>query len=129
MREARPIAFVGRSGPTGLEAQPTRLGLEENVAQIGMARAAQVRMAEPNDGGVFIAIACAIVVRPRLIPPIHIVRYRIGIGTQGHHTKRCDGTRKRMSHASRSNQRIHPIGRVRTRLRLPQGGQGKKHCC
>ena len=52
---------------------------QQDVAQVGVARAAQVRVAEADDGGVAVLIAGTILVGLALIPSVHVVRDGIGV--------------------------------------------------
>ena len=64
-----------------------------------MARAAKVGMAEAHDGAVFVLIASAIFIHPRLINTIDVVRHSVGVGTELHDAERCTGPREGMPHA------------------------------
>ena len=78
----------------------------QDVAQIGMPRAAEMGMAEAHDGTVFVLIASAILIYPRLVNAVDVVWHSVGVGTELHNTERRTSTREGMSHAVRPDDGV-----------------------
>ena len=109
VREARTVSATGSVGGTGIQPECAHLGLYEQVAEIGMSRAAQMGVAETDDGGVFVAVACAVVVGPGLVFAPDIVGNGVGVGAQLYDAEGCAGSGKGVSHACGADEGIHPV--------------------
>ena len=71
-----------------------------------MARAAEVGVAEADDGAVSVLIASAILINARLILPINIMRHSVGVGAELHDAKRRTSARESMPHAIRPDDGV-----------------------
>ena len=69
----------------------------------------KVRMTKPYNRTIPVLIAGTILVYPRLIGSVYIMRNRIGIRTELYQTMRYASPRESMPHAVRADQRIHII--------------------
>ena len=78
--ESLPVATVGIPGRAGIQLQRAGLRHEQDVAQVGVARAAEMRVAEAHDCVVRISVAGAIIIDARLVFPVHIVGDGIRVG-------------------------------------------------
>ena len=68
-----------------------------------MASAAEMGMAKAHDGAVFVLIASAILIYPRLVNAVDVVWHSVGVGTELHNAEWRTSPWKGMSHAVRSD--------------------------
>ncbi len=104
--EPLPITSVRIFFRAGVQLQSAGLGHEQDVTQVGMARSAQMGMAEADDRIVRILIASTVVIRAGLILPSDIVRNGIRVGRELHGPERGARTREAVSHARSADHRI-----------------------
>ena len=81
---AAPVATLRPVGRAGVQLHRADSGHQQHVPQVGVARAAQVRMGEAHDRGVVPAIARAEGVYLGLILPCHVVRDSVGVRAHLH---------------------------------------------
>ena len=110
--ETRTVAAVGIIRRAGVEPYLSRRGHHKNVAQIRMARAAEVRMAEAHDGLVAVAVARTIFIGALLIYAVHVVGYGVGVGAELHRTEgdACPG--EGVAHAVGADEGVDIVGRL-----------------
>ena len=129
MGEARAIAVFWAVGGAGIEPEATRLGLYEYIAEVGMARAAQMGVAEAHDGVVLVAVAGAIIVGALLIAAVNVVGDCVGVGTKLHCAERGAGSGKGVPHAGRADKRVHPVGEALPHALAISRGEGNNGKC
>ena len=110
VREALTITSIGILRCAGIQLQGTRLGHDEQVAQVGMARTAKVGMTEAHDGIVGMLIPSTVLVNASLIMTINAVRNGVGIGRQLHDAKGGTGSWEGVSHSLGADEGVHEIG-------------------
>ena len=110
--EAGAVARIGVVGCAGMQLHVAREGHYQNVAHVGVARAAEMGMTEPYDGLVAVLIAGAVVVGSRLILAVDIVWDGVGVWTELDGTKRITGSWKGVSHPIGSYDRVNILGVV-----------------
>ena len=110
MRESLAVAAVGLVFCAGIQLQLACLRHDHDVAQVGMPRAAQVRMAEAHNGVVGMLVAGTIVVDLAHVLSVHIVRDGVGVRTQLHNAEGRAGAGEGVAHALGSNHGIHVAG-------------------
>ena len=104
--EALAIATVGVVGGTGVEARLTRVGHDEEVAEVAVARAAEVGVGKTYDAAVAVLVAGAVVVYAGLVDPIDVVRDGVGVGTQLDEAVGVAGPREGVAHAVGAYHRV-----------------------
>ena len=110
--ETRTVAAVGIIRRARVELDIPYRRHHQNVAQIRMARAAEVRMAEAHDGLVAVAVARTILVGAFLILPAHVVGDGVGVGAELHRTEgdACPG--EGVAHAVGADEGVDIVGRL-----------------
>ena len=78
--EALAVAGIRIFFRTGRQLQRAGLGHDQDVAQVGVARAAEMGMAEADDGVVLILVAGAVIVGTGLVLAVDVVRDGIRVG-------------------------------------------------
>ena len=78
--EPLPVAAVRIFPRTGIQLQGPGLGYHQDVAQVGMPRSAEMRVAETHDGRVVVLVAGATGIDFRLVFSKDIMRDRVGVG-------------------------------------------------
>ena len=129
MGEARAIAVFWAVGGTGIESEAAHLRLYEDIAEVGMARAAQMSVAEAHDGVVLVAIAGAVIVGSGLVTAVNVVGDCVGVGTKLHCAERSAGTGKGVPHAGRADERVHPVGEALPHALAISRGEGNNGKC
>ena len=138
MAETRTVSAVGIIRRVRVELDIPHRRHHQNVAQIRMARAAEVRMAEAHDRLVAVAVARTIFIGALLIYAVHVMGYGVGVGAQLHGPERYACTRKRMPHAVGADEGIDVVGRLLSRYarrrQRQNGGRGTRKapsrmCC
>ena len=71
----------------------------QDVAQVGVARATEVGVAEAHDGAVLVLVAGAVLIHAWLVLAIDVVRDGVGVGAELHDAEGRAGPRKGMPHA------------------------------
>ncbi len=107
VRKRGPVSALWVCCHPWIKLQRTLRWHNQKIAQVGVARAAEVRMAEANNCFILVFIARAVFIHIAVVLAIEFVRQRIGIGTQLHRTKRHGSTRIRMAHFFGANQRVY----------------------
>ena len=112
MAETRTVSAVGIIRRARVELDIPYRRHHQNVAQIRMARAAEVRMAEAHDGLVAVAVARTILVGAFLILPAHVVGDGVGVGAELHRTEgdACPG--EGVAHAVGADEGVDIVGRL-----------------
>ena len=107
--EALPVAPVGILFRARVQQQRAHLRHDQDVAQVRVARAAQVRMAESHDGVVRMLVSGTIVIHLAHILPVDIVGDGVRLRTELYDAEGCAGAGKRVSHALRADHRVHIV--------------------
>ena len=110
--ETLPVATVRIVFRPGIQLQRAGLRHDEDVPQVGVARPAQMRVAESYNCIVFILITCAVVIDASLVLSADIVRNRIRIGRELDSAERSAGAGETMAHARCSDHRIDIAGHL-----------------
>ena len=123
--ETLAVAPVGVIGGAGVELRLTTVRHDENIAQVAVACATEMGVAEAHDAAVAVLVAGAVVVDARLINPIDVVGNGVRVRTQLHEAVRKTGTGKGVSHTVGADKHIHqsPFGglsRTRTDIHTCQ---------
>ena len=105
--EARAVARVGIRRRAGIEPPFARRGHEQEIAEVGMSRAAEMRVAEANDRRVIILITGAIGINFPVIFPVFFITYRIRIRAQLNHPEWNRGPRISVTHSLGTDQWIN----------------------
>src|SRR5690348_2032439 len=87
MAESAAVTAPGLAGNAGIEPQFAHGGHDQEIAEIGMPRAAEMRMTKTYDGLVVILIACAILIDIGIVFAILFIGDRIRIRTELHRPK------------------------------------------
>ncbi len=122
--ETLAVAAVGVLLGAGVELCLARVGHDEDVAEVAVACAGEVGVAETHDGVVAVLITSAIVIDPRLIHAVDVVGYRVRVGAQLHGAVGVAGAGKGVPHAVSANKYIHQRG-----AGAIQGGSRRGRCC
>ena len=122
MREAGTIAAIGMGCCTGVQFQRTGGRHNQDIAQVGMPRAAEVRMTETDDAAILILIAGAILVGAGLVFPVDVVRDGVRIRTELDQSEGNAGPGKGMSHPVSPDDGIDSINHARLRDREGRAG-------
>ena len=112
MAVAGAEALFGLVGGAGVELERAGGGHDEEVAQIGVAGAAEVGVREADDGFILVLVAGAVLVHLGVVLAVLLVADGIGIGGELHHTKRHRGPRKRVPHPLGTHQRVRVLHQV-----------------
>ena len=78
----------------------------QEIAEIAVSRAAEMRVREPDYLLVVVLIARAVFVRVRVVFAVYVVRLLVSVGGKLHRPERQGGTGKRVTHFLRTDQRI-----------------------
>ena len=110
--ETRAVACIGVGLCTRIELDFSRDRHHQDIAQIGVSRAAEMGMAKTHDGAVFVLITSTILIHSRLINPIDIVWHSVGVGAELHDAERCIGTRKSVPHTISPDDGIDILDKI-----------------
>ena len=105
--EAAPVARFRLFRGAGIELQLSGHGHQQNISQIRMARAAQVRVREAHDGGIVPAVACTEGVDFRLILSPDIMGNVVGVGTHLNAAEGDAGPGEGVPHSRRTDKWIY----------------------
>ena len=120
---AAPVALFGPVRRARVQMQGADGGHKQHVAQVGMSRAAEVRVGKAHDGGVVPAVSRAEGIHLRLILPRHVVRDRVGVGANLHAAERHAGAGEGVPHTRRSDEGVYIAGRLGRRRHHRQESQ------
>ena len=104
--ETRAVARIGVGLCARMKLDFSRDGHHQNIAQVRVPRAAEVGVAEADDGAVSVLIASAILINARLILSINIVWHSVGVGAELHDAKRCTSPWECVPHAVRPDDGV-----------------------
>ena len=71
-----------------------------------MARAAEVGVAEADDGAVFVLIASAVLIHSRLVNAINVMRHSVGVGAELHDAEGRASSGECVPHAVRPDDGV-----------------------
>lgn len=125
MAEALAVAAVGVSFSAWIETGLARVGHDEDVAEVAVARAGEVSVAEADDAAVAVLVAGAVVIDPRLVAAVDVVRYRVRVGAQLHGAVGVAGAGKGVAHAVGADKDVHQLRVGRSLLRLAPAAGGR----
>ena len=124
--ETLAVAPVGIVGGAGVELRLAAIGHDENVAQVAVACAAEMGVAEAHDAAVAVLIAGTVVIDTRLINPVDVVGNGVGVGTQLHKAVGETGTGKGVPHTVGADKNIDMLRCTDAILCRSVAG---KNCC
>ena len=106
VRETAAVAAVRIVARAGIQFQRAGGRHQQDISEIGVARSAEMRVAEAYDCRVRIAVAGAIFIDTRLVFAVHIVRDGVRVRAQLNPAERHARARKSVSHTVGSDERI-----------------------
>ena len=127
MAETLPVAGIRVLRRPGNELDLPRSRHEQDVAQVGMSGAAEMRVAEAHDRTVAILVPGAVLIRARLVFAVDVVRNHVRVRRKLHAPEGDAGAREGMSHAGRADQRVHIVRMLRENAGR-DAGQGPQYC-
>ena len=112
VREIGAVTAAGFVGGAGVEFELADGGHHEEVAQVGVAGAAEMGVAKAADGMVVVLVAGAVFVNVGVVVAVEVVAGGIGLGAELHHAKgdRCAG--EHMAHALGADDGVDVLGEV-----------------
>ena len=111
MLEARAIACIGLGLCARVEMDVARDGQHHDVAQVGVACAAEVGVAEAHDGAVLVLVAGAVFIHARLVLAVDVVRDSVGVGAELHDAEGRAGSWEGVAHAVGADDGVD-VGKV-----------------
>ncbi len=78
----------------------------EHIAKVGMAGAAEMRVAETYNGAVLVLVAGTVFIDSGLVTPVHIMGNRVGVGAELHDAERRTRSGKSVPHAVGANDGV-----------------------
>ena len=97
--EAAAIPSVRIRRRAGIQPDRAGPGHHEDVTEVGMAGAAEMRMAEAYDGRVAVLVSGTVFIHEGLILAVHVVRDRVVVRAELYDAEGCAGPREGMAHA------------------------------
>ena len=120
MREPRTVARIRIGRRARVELQCSGGRHDQDVAQIGVAGAAEVGVAEADDRRIFVLVSRTVFVCARLVDSVDVVRDGVRVGTQRNDSVRYAGTGENVSHFVGADDRVDLV--YRAALLGRQGG-------
>ncbi len=78
----------------------------EHIAKVGMAGAAEMRVAETHNGAVFVLVAGTVFIDSGLVTLVHVMGNCVGVGAELHDAERCTRSGKSVPHAVGANDGV-----------------------
>ena len=104
--EALAVAFIRVFRRARGEPDFPRSGHQQDVAQVRVARPAEMRVRKAHDGAVFILVAGAVLVGARLVGSLDVVGNHFRVGRQLYSAKRYAGSGEGVSHSGGADEGI-----------------------
>ncbi len=92
----------------------------EHIAKVGMAGAAEMRVAETHNGAVFVLVAGTVFIDSGLVTLVHVMGNCVGVGAELHDAERCTQELER-------NQRMHSVAELHDAERCTRSGKSVPH--
>ncbi len=112
VRKPASVARLRIGFGAGTELQRAHGRHHQQVAQVGMTRTTEMRVAEADDGGIVVLVAGAIFVNAAVVLAVIVVLNGVSIGTELHRAKRDGRTRKGVPHALCARHRIYVLNEI-----------------
>ena len=107
MTETLAVTFLRLFRRSGHQLDLTGSGHEQDIAQVRVSGAAEMRMAEAHDGGVVVLVAGAVFIGARLIDAFDVVGNHFCVGRELHAAEGDAGSGEGMPHPGGADKRIH----------------------
>ena len=111
VREARAVARFGVFGRAAFGAYLPHGRHQQDVAQVGVPRAAQMCVREADDRRVVVLVSGAVAVGLGLVLAVDVVRHHLRVGAQLHDAVRHAGPGENVPHAAGAYHRVDVVRR------------------
>ena len=82
---------------------------EQDISEVGVSRAAEMRVAETHDRAVTVLVAGAVLIGTRLVHAFYVVRDHVRVRRQLYAPEGDAGAREGMPHTGRADKRVHIV--------------------
>ena len=107
-----PIPLFGCIGGARVQPDLPRKRHQQDVSEVRMPRPAEMPVAETDDGRIVMAVACAMVIDPGLVPAGHVMGNRVGVRAELDASEGNAGAGEGMPPAGGADKRINVTGRL-----------------